>query len=311
MTTDDHVVVAVPEEDEDETQPDPPAPIISTPTPEPEEWIRSAKSIDSGLRGMLYGELVEKDGGRDWFSFEGEAGESYIIELRNRLELRGDDGVPYFIDFYPGHLVDPSILEIVDEGGEQVLGERDSGGFINNFARAFFTPDDDGTYYIAIGAGSQDRGGVGHYEITVRQDDHADDHQIESGLVLRPGESVSGTIDSDVPKDDPDLNPWDWFGAGIGEAVPIWGLESLDDRDVFKFEISEEGTYELKVVDGPEDVGVWKTLDESGSAYNYKRTTPVESLLDEYSPGTYYVDIGTPYTSGGNTGSYKLLLTRE
>ena len=307
----DHKVVAVPEEDEDETQPDPPAPIISTPTPELEEWVRSAKSIDSGLRGMLYGELVEKDGGRDWFSFEGEAGESYIIELRNRLELRGDDGVPYFIDFYPGHLVDPSILEIVDEGGEQVLGERDSGGFISNFARAFFTPDDDGTYYIAIGAGSQYRGGVGHYEITVRQDDHADDHHIESGLVLRPGESVSGTIDSDVPKDDPDLNPWDWFGAGIGEAVPIWGLESLDDRDVFKFEISEEGTYELKVVDGPEDVGVWKTLDESGSAYNYKRTTPVESLLDEYSPGTYYVDIGTPYTSGGNTGSYKLLLTRE
>ena len=305
----DHKVVAVPEEDEDETQPDPPAPIISTPTPEPEEWVRNAKSIDSGVRGMLYGELVEKDGGRDWFSFEGEAGESYIIELRNRLELRGDDRVPYSIDFYPGHLVDPSILEIVDEGGEQVLGERDSGGFINNFARAFFTPDDDGTYYIAIGAGSQDRGGVGHYEITVRQDDHADDHHIESGLVLRPGESVSGTIDSDVPKDDPDLNPWDWFEAGFGEAVPIWGLESLDDRDVFKFEISEEGTYLLAVSDGPKGVGIWRIVYGTGPVMDDNRYVPVESLQKDFSPGTYYVDIGTPYSSGGNTGSYKLSLT--
>ena len=187
-----------------------------------------------------------------------------------------------------------------------------AGASSSNFARAFFTPDDDDTYYIAIGAGSQDRGGVGHYEITVRQDDHADDHHIESGLVLRPGESVSGTIDSDVPKDDPDLNPWDWFGAGIGEAVPIWGLESLDDRDVFKFEISEEGTYLLAVSDGPKGVGIWRIVDGSGNRFSHeRRTAPMESLEDDYGPGTYYVEIGTPYSSGGNTGSYKLLLTRE
>ena len=50
----DHKVVSVPSEDEDETQPDPPAPIISTPTPEPEEWVRSAKSIDSGVWGYQW-----------------------------------------------------------------------------------------------------------------------------------------------------------------------------------------------------------------------------------------------------------------
>ena len=55
------------------------------------------------------------------------------------------------LNYVDGHLIDPSILEVVDEDGEQVLGEQDEGGFMANFARAFFTPDEDGTYYIAIG----------------------------------------------------------------------------------------------------------------------------------------------------------------
>ncbi len=309
-----HKVVAVSIDDESE-KPDPPAPIGATPTPvptpEPAEWAKSAKSIDSGLRGMLYGELVEKDGGRDWFSFEGDAGESYIIELRNRLELSGDDGEPYSIDYYPGHLIDPSILEIVDEEGEQVLGEHDAGGFIHNFARAFFTPDGDGTYYVAIGAGSQDRSLLGHYEITVREDDHADDHRVQSGLLLRPGDSVKANIDSDVDMDDRDVNPWDWFNAGEEEAVPIWGLESLDDRDVFRFEISEQGAYLLTVSDGPKGVGIWRIADSAGNVDTDGRTAPVESLQKDFSPGMYYVDVGTPYSSSGNTGTYTLMLTRE
>ena len=75
---------------------------------------------------------------------------------------------------------------------------------------------------------------------------------------------MTAVIDSDVPRDDPGLNSWDWLEAGNGEAVPIWGLESLDDRDVFRFEISEEGTYLLSVSDGPNDFGIWKTVDGTG-----------------------------------------------
>ena len=323
----DHVVVAVPAEDSDGDEEDdqendddgeqtgPTGGTITppSPTPEPEEWIESSLSIESNLRGMIDGELTEEDDGRDWFSFEAEGGESYIIELKNKMIITGFDGTSGgypSIQYVPGHLVDPSILEIVDEEGEQVLGERGQGGFIRNFARAFFTPDEDGTYYIAIGAGAQDRSALGYYELSVRADDHADDHNVESGLVLRPGDSVTAVIDSDVPSDDPGLNSWDWLEAGNGEAVPIWGLESLDDRDVFRFEISEEGTYLLSVSDGPEDVGIWKTVDGTGHALNYDRNVPVASLEDEYSPGNYYVEVGTPYSSSGNTGSYKLSLKR-
>ena len=264
----DHVVVAVPAEDSDGDEEDdqendddgeqtgPTGGTITppTPTPEPEEWIESSLSIESNLRGLTDGELTEEDDGRDWFSFEAEGGDSYIIELKNKMIITGFDGTSGgypSIQYVPGHLVDPSILEIVDEEGEQVLGERDQGGFIRNFARAFFTSDEDGTYYIAIGAGAQDRSALGCYELTVRADDHADDDNVESGLVLRPGDSVTAVIDSDVPSDDPGLNSWDWLEAGNGEAVPIWGLESLDDRDVFRFEISEEGTYLLSVSEGP------------------------------------------------------------
>ena len=323
----DHVVVAVPAEDSDGDEEDdqendddgeqtgPTGGTITppTPTPEPEEWIESSLSIESNLRGLTDGELTEEDDGRDWFSFEAEGGNNYIIELKNKMIITGFDGTSGgypSIQYVPGHLVDPSILEIVDEEGEQVLGERDQGGFIRNFARAFFTPDEDGTYYIAIGAGAQDRSALGYYELSVRADDHADDDNVESGLVLRPGDSVTAVIDSDVPRDDPGLNSWDWLEAGNGEAVPIWGLESLDDRDVFCFEISEEGTYLLSVSDGPEDVGIWKTVDGTGHALNYDRNVPVASLEDDYSPGTYYVEVGTRYSSSGNTGSYKLSLKR-
>ena len=322
----DHVVVAVPAEDSDGEEEDdqendddgeqtgPTGGTITppSPTPEPEEWVKSSLSVESNLRGLTGGALTEEDDGRDWFSFDAEGGESYIIEVKNKMTITGFDGIGGYpsVQFVQGHLVDPSILEIVDEEGDQVLGERDRGGFLGNFARAFFIPDEDGTYYIAIGAGAQDRGALGFYELSVRADDHADDFRTESGVELEPGDSVTGVIDSDVPRDDPGLNSWDWLEVGDSDFVPIWGLESLDDRDVFRFEISEEGTYLLSVSYGPEDVGIWKTVDGTGHALNYDRNVPVASLEDDYSPGTYYVEVGTRYSSSGNTGSYKLSLKR-
>ena len=150
----DHVVVAVPAEDSDDEEEDdqendddgeqtgPTGGTITppSPTPEPEEWVKSSLSVESNLRGLTDGELTEEDDGRDWFSFDAEGGESYIIEVKNKMTITGFDGIGGYpsVQFVQGHLVDPSILEIVDEEGEQVLGERDQGGFIRNFARAFF-----------------------------------------------------------------------------------------------------------------------------------------------------------------------------
>ena len=313
----DHVVVLVsPEEDEEVptvppdntiTPPDP----TPQPEPEPELWVARSESIETGLIGAINGELTEEDEGRDWFSFDGERGEHYIIELRNQMEF-AEGANTWFgghLNYVDGHLIDPSILEVVDEDGEQVLGEQDKGGFMANFARAFFTPDEDGTYYFAVGGGDEFRSGLGFYELSVRVDDHADDYGTEPGVVLLPGKSISARIDSDVPPNHPGLKPWHWV---IDDpSIPVFGLESLDDRDVFEFRISEEGTYKVLVSDGPSGVGIWNIWNGTNGVFEHFESGPVESAVLSYSPGTYYVEVGNVYESKGNTGSYTVSLLQE
>ena len=313
----DHVVVLVsPEEDEEVptvppdntiTPPDP----TPQPEPEPELWVARSESIETGLIGAINGELTEEAGGRDWYSFEGERGENYIIELRNQMEFHEGTNtwIGGHLNFVDGHLIDPSILEVVDEDGEQVLGEQDEGGFMANFARAFFTPDEDGTYYFAVGGGDEFRSGLGFYELSVRVDDHADDYGTEPGVVLLPGKSISARIDSDVPPNHPGLKPWHWV---IDDpSIPVFGLESLDDRDVFEFRISEEGTYKVLVSDGPSGVGIWNIWNGTNGVFEHFESGPVESAVLSYSPGTYYVEVGNVYESKGNTGSYTVSLLQE
>ena len=275
------------------------------------EWAENAVHIESNLHSYMEGELTAEDGGRDWFSFEAIGGENYIVEMKNQMVFSegANTLTGYGIDYVEGHLVDPSILEIVDEAGEQVLSEQDLGGFTANFARAFFTPQEDGTYYIAAGAGREHRAGLGFYSLSLRADDHADDYRPHGDIVIHPGESIKACIDSDVAPDDPGLNPWEWAAHG-GEGVPIHGLESLDDRDVFRFEIAEEGTYRLSVSDGPPSVGIWATWEEVGHVRIHQDNIPVESFEDIYLPGTYMVTVGTPYRSSGNTGTYTVSLDR-
>ena len=296
---------------------DPPPAPEPAPIPDPDPTFTSfEQEILADTNSVVFhqeqhGELTTADEGRDWFSFEANGGENHIIEVKNRWYVsETDSGGPGWAFLYvPGHLIDPSILEIVDREGNQVLGERDWGGFMGLFARAFFTPNEDGTYYVAIGAGAQDRGGLGHYTISVRVDDHADDHRPSPEVPpIQPGGSVTATIDSDVAPDDPGLNPWDWLETSHGNAVPIRGDESLDDRDVFRLEIPQAGTYRVSVSYGPEGVGVWSIMDSIGHAEHYQDTVPAPSMEFHGEPGVYYTEIGTPYRSEGNTGTYKVTL---
>ena len=138
-----------------------------------------------GLSGILTGSLTPGDEGQDWYSFEATGGTSYIVEVKDPLTF---SRIPLSFgnaSQVPGYMVDPSILEVTDDQGNRLLGEHDQGGFTLNWARAFFTPDDSGAYRIKVGAGAQDRTGLGCYTITVRADDHADDSRTEAGVVLR------------------------------------------------------------------------------------------------------------------------------
>ena len=290
-------------------------PIIDPPPvdPTPGPWSERSVEIEGNLLTRVSGELTQEDEGRDWYSFAATGGETYIIELKNQMEyVESALGRSFSTLFVDGHLVDPSILEIVNEQGAQVMGERDQGGFLGNFARAYFTPDEDGMHYIAVGAGAQDRGSLGFYELSVRADDHADDFRAKPDVTLYPGESITACIDSDVSPDDPGLNPWDWWETGSEDnyAHPIHGLETLDDLDFLRFVIDEEGTYEISVSDGPESVGIWATYEENGNLRYHEWELPVQSRVEHFEPGTYVVEIGTPYQSAGNTGLYTVSLNR-
>lgn len=284
-------------------------PVITPPTitnPEPPTDLRMENSISAGdgFFSLEHGELTEEDGGRDWFGFDATAGEDYIIEVESRMQILGDGGTPY-VD---NHLVDPSILEIVNEAGEQVLGEQDGGGFIWMWARGYFTPDADGTYYIAVGSGGQDRGGFGHYTISVRQDDHADDSRTHPDVKLLIGQSITARINSDVGPDDTDPNAWAWAETSKDNAVPRWGIESADDKDVFRFEITEAGRYVIAMADGPPGVGIWAIWHGNGTGDYVSREAPLDRVFEDFQPGTHYFAVGTPYHSAGNTGEYTVFL---
>ena len=287
-------------------------PEITIVEPTPEDPVEVVASISAGLIETMDGELTDEDNGRDWISIDLTGGENYIIELKSKMEfIEGEDGERWWLggyfEYVEDQLIDPSILEMVNSEGEQVLGEHSRGGFMGNFARAFFVPDEDGTYYIAVGAGRQDRGGTGLYTLSIRADDYPDDFRANPGPVLRPGESVTGVIDSDVSPNDPGLNPWDW-AASDDVGIPVFGVESLDDRDVFRVEVSEEARYVIAVSDAPSTVGIWGIWNDAGVLHGYSEDGPVREISDTFSPGTYYVDVGTPYLSVGNTGSYTVSL---
>ena len=260
------------------------------------------KPIRVGLCGIQRGEIASA-GTQDWYSFEAAGGQTYIIEGKQPLNFVGGSA-----DSVNGALRDVSILSVTDNSDSQLLGEHTGGGFTLLDARAFFTPPQDGAYKVSIGAGVPDL--TGTYTVSVRADDHADDYQTQAGVVLQPGESVTARLDSDVAPGDPYLNEWDW--TYFVNQKPRRGIEMMDDRDMFRYEITNAGTYELYLSGNPAGTGIWYIWDVQGNL-SYKEPDPEsgpgDSVERHHEPGTYYVEVGTSYLSHANTGaSYTLHL---
>ena len=75
---------------------------------------------------------------RDWFAVELTAGETYKVEL---LETRAKGGT----------LPQPYIWGIHDADGHLISGTSDYASGPHRDSQVFFTPDEDGTYYVAAG----------------------------------------------------------------------------------------------------------------------------------------------------------------
>ncbi len=276
--------------------------------------VRGATPLQVGLGHIFTGELTRDDGGEDLYRFEATANTNYIIEVKTPL-VPSTAGDPLLM---PGYLIDPSILRVFDTNDAVLLGEHDRGGFALNWARAFFTAPATDTYFVAVGAGAQDRTGRGTYTISVREDDHADDYRTNPAVVLRPGSTVTAVIDSNVAPDDPRLNWWDWrtsphepSHSEFAGLKPRRGIESLDDRDVFRMEISDAGNYRVTLVGQPADVRLWFFWDGAGNRLVDLPDVFVTGYSLALQPGTYYVEVGTLYASSNPHASFYSLRLGE
>ena len=120
---------------DDPTPPPTETPIVEEPSIVEPPWADRYIEIEGNRLTSISGELTLEDEGRDWYGFVATGGQGYIIELKNQMEYNiSTPGQHFGTPFVPGHLVDPSILEITNEEGDQVMGESDQGGFLGNFA---------------------------------------------------------------------------------------------------------------------------------------------------------------------------------
>ena len=215
--------------------------------------------------GSATGE-IEVANDRDWFAVTLEAGRSYRIELEGK---RTGDGT----------LGDPYLEGVFDAQGTYVGGADDNGGKGRN-SRTIFTPEEDGTYYVAAG-GVDDH--TGTYTLSVEA---WDDFAAGTGTTGRVAVGGSATGEIEAAHDS------DWFAVTL-EADRAYRIDLKGER-------TGDGTLrnpELLGIRDAEGTYVGGDDDNGGEGRNSRTTfTPDED-------GTYYVAAGG---SKGHTGTYTL-----
>ena len=231
------------------------------------------------------GDEVEKEGtvydfDTDWFAVDLKAGRTYRIDMKGETP---DDDLTL-------HL--PEIHAIYDADGVDLpnTSSRDATDDANNshhLARVEFTPEDDGTYYIAATGESFE---WGSYELTVidiTQDDDEHPPDRSTTVIVIVGTPVTGKIDfnRDV----------DWFKL----------LISVEDRYQIDLEGQETDSGSLRdplllgVYDADGNYISGTRNDDGGEVFNARisRTLKV---------GIYYVAVGA---FGNGEGTYTLTVT--
>ena len=208
---------------------------------------------------------------RDWFAVTLEAGRSYRIDLKGK-------------DTGDGTLRDPYLRGIHDAKGVEVPGTWNDDGGKGRNSREFFTPDEDGTYYVAASAVGD---GTGSYTLSVADVTVTDDYSADTGTAAAVAVGGSATGEIEAARDA------DWFAvtleAGRSYRIDLKGKDTGDGtlRDPYL-----HGIHDAKGVEVP---GTWN--DDGGKGRNGREFfTPDED-------GTYYVAASAV---GDGTGSYTL-----
>ena len=237
--------------------------------------VETTGTVEVG--GSATGE-IQYEGDRDWFAVELEAGQTYKVELLGGRSITG------------GTLVNPYIRGIHDADGRLISDTTDYASGPNSDSEVLFTPDADGTYYVAAGSylsGLRDED-VGTYTVQVTIDDFRADN--ETTGTIEVGDSVTGEIESQGDRD--------WFAVTL-EAGKTYQIDMEGSptgagtlANPFLFTMRDADGDVLRFLDqfGAWWVNTWTSDQDSGEGLNSRVTfAPDED-------GTYYIVAG----SGGH-----------
>ena len=221
--------------------------------------------------GSVTGE-IDHYGDQDWFAVTLVAGTTYRIDLEGSSSRAGTLG-------------DPFLWGIYDSEGNRIGGttDDDDGLFYNS--RIFFTPQENGTYYVSAGGSTVFH--TGTYTLSVSTSSAAD--------AVADGTGTTGTVAVD--------------GSVTGE------IDRAGDREWFAVTLEAGTAYRIDLEGSPSDAGTLSdpylrgiydsdgnliggtTDDNAGAGLNSWVTfTPREG-------GTYYVSASG---NGVHTGTYTL-----
>lgn len=135
---------------------------------------------------------------------------------------------------------------------------------------------------------------------------------ILSGLFGAPIQATHASTldDSDDAPAHSNFNPGDWGISPQGESIPIHPVPTTDGRDLYSFEITEEGRYHLALRNAPEGVGVWSISNAEGEIVHRNYDEPFCDLDAIYGPDRYTLEIRRRDGSTGNTGTYTITLVK-
>ena len=225
--------------------------------------------------GSATGEITWTAGPRDhdWFAVTLEAGKSYRIDVKGADTGDGTLDVPILVGVYDasGGLIDDT-------------GDHYSGTGWNSLK--VFTPDVDGTYYVAVRAHGAT---IGTYTVAVEDMSTADD--FTASVATTGTVAVGGSVAGKVTLLDGEQRDHDWFAvmleAGKLYRIHVKGTETGD------------GTLVDPVLDGVYDASggfIGGTGDDDGGGFRNSA-----KLFTPDADGTYYVAVRA---HGDNTGTY-------
>ena len=224
---------------------------------------------------------IEAPGDRDWFAVELEAGTTYQFDLEGRRTGDNTLGNPY-------------LRGIHDAGGERIANTTNNDGGEGDNSRVYFTPDEEGTYYVAAGADGNE---VGTYTLSVTEitDDYAAEPDPATTGSVAVGGSARGNIDYSGDED--------WFAVEL-EAGRLYQVDLKGAWWLYGHEEPSDDTlfdpYLRGIHDADGDRIAGTSDDNSGQGLNSQLIfTPDEAA-------TYYVAAGA---DGNEVGTYTLSVT--